>query len=176
MATDLFDSLFSDYTYLTEESLRTDPSGLAALELTYPKVLLLASASYLENATIEAILSLYAEPQPQELRIFVEKQALTRKFHTLFDWKNQKATGFFGFFGEDCKARYTEKRSAQDFCSKVDAFLQVGSLRNSLVHQNYADFDLGKTAGEIRDLHQEAKEFPSLIPQLVRPDIGVRLS
>ena len=41
----------------------------------------------------------------------------------------------------------------------IKAFLQLGSLRNQLVHQNFAQFTVDFTAEDIFDLYQKANEF-----------------
>lgn len=168
MPADIFESLYNDYNSLREGPLALDPSGLSALELTYPKVLLLASASYLEVATTEVVTGLFERPDVPELRIFVERRSLKRQFHSLFDWDSAKANKLFAFFGDDCKARFIEKkRQDAEFSGSVDAFMEIGSLRNQLVHNNYAEFTLNKTAEEIKSLHKLASSFPPMIPSIV---------
>lgn len=168
MPNDVFDSLFDDYTALRSGPLAQDPSGLSALELTYPKVLLLASASFLEVATVEAVSQLFHRPEIPELRVFVERRSLKHNFHSLFNWTTPTANGFFAFFGSDCKDRFTARKKVDaEFKAAVDAFLEIGSLRNQLVHNNYAEFTLEKTAGDIRDLHRTASKFPLGIAALV---------
>jgi hypothetical protein len=169
MHPDVFDSMYNDYRSLREGPLARDPSGLSALELIYPKGLLLASASYLEVSTIDVIAGLYEHASLPELRIFVEKRSLERRFHSLFDWKNRKATQLFSLFGDECKARFvSRKQSDAGFGLSVDAFMEIGSLRNQLVHNNFAQFRLDKTAEEIKELHDTARVFPHQIAVLVR--------
>jgi hypothetical protein len=175
MPNDIFDSLFDDYTALRSGPLAQDPSGLSALELTYPKVLLLASASFLEVATVEAVSQLFHRPELPELRTFVERRSLNHQFHSLFDWKTPTANGFFAFFGGDCKGRFTARKDTDaEFKAAVDAFLEIGSLRNQLVHNNYAEFTLEKTAPEIRHLHRTASNFPPQIAALVSSSTSVQ--
>lgn len=161
-------SVYDDFRGLYEVLRPSDPSGLASLERIYPKVLLLASASHLEVATIEAISNLYGGHSVTELQTFVKKRSLERSFHSLFDWSAPSANGFFGLFGPDCKKRYTDLRKSDDtFASYANAFLEIGSMRNRLVHQNYAQFRLEKTANEILKLDLLACEFPAYISVLV---------
>ncbi|MER6794411.1 HEPN domain-containing protein [Amycolatopsis mediterranei] len=168
MPADVFDTLFDDYRALRDGPLSQDPSGLNAMEQTYPKVLLLASASYLEVATTEVIAGLFHREDAPELGIFVERRSLKRQFHSLFDWENRKSNQFFSYFGDDCKARFLERMKLDtNFSAAVEAFLEIGALRNKLVHQNYAQFQLDKTAEEIKVLHRMASTFPQEIPSLI---------
>jgi hypothetical protein len=51
------------------------------------------------------------------------------------------------------------------FAISVKDFVQLGSLRNQLVHQNYASFTLEKTADEIWGLYESACKFIEVLPQ-----------
>ena len=44
------------------------------------------------------------------------------------------------------KQRVQEDR---DFDESVKAFLEIGNLRNQMVHEDYADFQLNKTVEEV---------------------------
>lgn len=162
------EGVYADFRVL-QESLRSDPSGLVALERIYPKALLLAAASHLEYVTTGKILELFNDLAVPELAIFVERKALKREYHKLFQWGNPgSAATLFSFFGTECKKRYDiRKRDDDAFAAEVDAFLRIGSARNDLVHNNYASFRLENTAEEIFELYQKARMFPSRIRTLV---------
>lgn len=161
--------IFNDFNQLTE-LLRGlhDFSGMTALEETYPKALLLASASHLEVTTTAAILDLWSGHQRTELQTFVERKSLTRNFHSLFNWTDRKANQFFGLFGTECGERFKARMQADEtFARCVNSFLEIGDLRNQLVHRNYAEFSLTKTAEEILELDGIASQFPSHIKPVV---------
>jgi hypothetical protein len=46
----------------------------------------------------------------------------------------------------------------------IRAFLELGNLRNQLVHQDYATFPLEKTSDEIYQLYQDALYFVDAFP------------
>ncbi|MER7445246.1 HEPN domain-containing protein [Micromonospora avicenniae] len=162
------EGVYQDFREL-KECLAGDPSGQVALERIYPKALLLAAASHLEHLTTAQILALFDDFRMPTLRIFVERRAIKRQYHTLFQWGNPGSAGtLFSLFGDDCKRRFDARRRADDeFASWVDAFLHIGTARNQLVHNNYADFRLDNTAEEIFDLYQKARNFPLRIRELV---------
>lgn len=161
-------SIFDEYHELAAGPFHDDPSGLAALGRTYPKVLLLASASFLEVATCQEVSLLYEQLVPDHLQKFVAKGALERKYHAMFDWNSRNANKFFSMFGEACRdCAKGRMKDDNEFAQVVGSFIEIGFLRNNLVHQNYASFVLDKTFGEVWTLHCRAREFPSLVPDLL---------
>ena len=50
----------------------------------------------------------------------------------------------------------------------MKAFLEIGNLRNQLVHENYADFRLDKTVDEIYGLYRTALYFLRVFPDAIR--------
>ena len=56
----------------------------------------------------------------------------------------------------------------QSLDDSIRAFLEIGNIRNDLVHGNYADFQLSKTADEVYGLYQSATEFVNDFPVSVR--------
>src|SRR5664280_1314030 len=172
----LIDALRADNEALKSVLTATEPSLVVSTEATMAKVLLLASASHLEQMTQEILLSFFSEitagtPAAVE---FVRNKAIARQYHTLFQWDKSNVSHFFGLFGKDFKkiAEETVKADSDlDLC--IRAFLEVGSLRNQLVHQNYASFVLDKTADDIVELYYRAARFLDRLPLLLRADVGV---
>ena len=58
----------------------------------------------------------------------------------------------------------------------VKAFLEIGHLRNQLVHKNYADFQLEKTLEEIYYRYQQANRFLITFPIVIRDCITAKKS
>jgi hypothetical protein len=63
------------------------------------------------------------------------------------------------------------KRSCQNEPGKVriNAFLELGQLRNCLVHQNFAEYAIEKSSDEICDLCRQADEFVCMVEALLQP-------
>jgi hypothetical protein len=51
--------------------------------------------------------------------------------------------------------------------ASLDAFLEIGRLRNELVHQDYANYVLLKTSAEIFQLYETAIRFIQALPQIL---------
>ncbi len=86
-----------------------------------------------------------------------------------FDWNALNANTFFAHFGEEYKKNAKERvEKDEGLKESIRAFLEIGSLRNKLVHHNYATFVLEKTADEIYRLYRVALKFMDFIPESLR--------
>ena len=61
-----------------------------------------------------------------------------------------------------------ETAGSDELKQSIKAFLEIGNVRNQLVHQNFASFSLEKTAAEIYALYKCALYFVDLIPTRLR--------
>jgi hypothetical protein len=52
---------------------------------------------------------------------------------------------------------------------RINAFLELGQLRNCLVHQNFAEYAIEKSSDEICDLCRQADEFVCMVEALLQP-------
>jgi len=155
------ESIYEDYCGLVEDLKERSPSGLAALNRTYHKVILVAAASSLENQVKRVVESLFSEHGRDELGVFVAKRVLDRDYYRLFDWNNEKAKSFFSSFGPHCSRLFEEtRRNDGEFERQHSSFMRIGRLRNQLVHQNYATFILDVTPEELVILYRSAVLFP----------------
>jgi RiboL-PSP-HEPN len=142
-----------------------------SVENILPKVLLLATASHLEFELQKLILDYFREitNNRDHAVAFVEKKAVARQFHTYFSWDAGNANSFFALFGNDFKIAMAELcQTDGDFAAAVKNFVAVGSLRNKLVHQNYAAFTMENTADEIWRMYESALRFIDRLPLLLR--------
>lgn len=148
-----------------------EPSLLVTADDCFRKALLLSAASHFETIVTEAIVRFFEESSSNNERVieFVRRKALTRQYHTLFDWEAKNANRFFAFFGNACRTSFEEKcKTEPRFDAAMSAFLEVGRERNRLVHQNFGAFSLEKTAEEIFELYSSAEYFVGAIQDLLR--------
>lgn len=122
-------------------------------ENSFRKTILLSSASYFEKEISDTVIE-FAKSHTgnNELVIAIIKQkAVSRQYHTYFDWdKATNANKFFSLFGEEFKKKMVIKVKEDpklDFAIK--SFLEIGQERNKMVHQNFAEVVIDKTAEEI---------------------------
>ena len=149
-------------------------------ESAFAKTLLIAAASYFEIRLTQIIIDLYLEMTHgvEELAEFVKKQAIGTRFAQLFQWGSGKGPGrnansFYVLFGEAFSAHMKQRvQEDREFDDSVRAFLEIGNLRNQMVHGNYADFQLNKTVEEVYSLYVRAHRFVDKFPDAIRQFIG----
>ena len=126
------------------------------------KVLLLSAASYFEDEIKELILDFVEKNSDNNLMIksFVKNKAVERQYHTYFDWKTGNANSFFSLFGDEFKNQAKgDVKDNSKLEKSIRAFLEIGNLRNELVHGNFAVFPIEKTVEEIYELYCSAHQF-----------------
>ncbi|MFD7783056.1 HEPN domain-containing protein [Streptomyces nojiriensis] len=142
----------------------------ATLQTTLPKVLLLAAASEFEERVCRSLKEhVAAHTLDSKILELVDQKAIRRQYHTLFDWDSRNAGKFWSLFGQDFK-NGMKKYCAQDakLAAHIAAFMEIGSLRNHMVHNNYASFALEKTLAEVYALYQQGDIFVGQIPELLK--------
>jgi len=132
-------------------------------ENNFSKNILLSAASYFEKEISETVIEFAkVHSDNDELVVSIIKQkAVSRQYHTYFQWDGSKnANTFFSLFGDDFKNKMSQKlKEDPKLEESVKAFYQIGQERNKMVHQNFAEIVLDKTAEEIYKLYQTALYF-----------------
>lgn len=145
-------------------------------ERNLQKTILLAAASYFEKEISETMIE-FAKSHSgnNELIISLIKQkAVSRQYHTYFDWdKARNANKFFSLFGDIFKAKMIENVKLDDRLDRsIRAFLEIGNERNKMVHQNFAEVIIDKTAEEIYKLYKDSLYFIETIKkELIKEEI-----
>ena len=137
----------------------------------FRKVLLLAAASYFEHQVSLHVLeyiSEFSEGKPMIVS-FVKNKAVSRQYHTWFAWKETNANQFFSLFGEEFKQYMNRNtKNSDELKESIQAFMEIGRSRNSLVHQDYATYLMDKTLDEIYKLYKSALKFVENLPSYLR--------
>jgi len=148
-----------------EVSLRT------VADENFRKSLVLAAASYFERRMTESVLTFVEDATNRNVLIaaLVRHKAVSRQYHTWFQWNESNANSFFGLFGNGfrdfMKARI---RGDGELDDSVRAFLERGRERNRLVHQDFGAVPLEKTSEEIHALYRRAVLFVEAVPRALR--------
>jgi hypothetical protein len=135
------------------------------------KILILSAGSYFEDKITTILLDFAKTKSNEDVRIvnFLKQQALNQRYHTLFVWgekdkpeePGKNANKFFSLFGEEFKKEVDDDIKKRDGLKEsIKAFIEIGHLRNILVHSNFAEYVYEqKTSDEIFALFQKAEPF-----------------
>ena len=157
------ETFYESHRALYQHLLDTNEISFAAdLNVTFGRSLVLAIASYFEHEVTEILREVPARHAAKNpiITSMIEKQAIARKYHTYFDWDGLRAGTFFALFGEGFKTSVQAKLKDEAVANRaLTAFLELGQLRNRLVHQNYVQFDVPKTPDELIQQFRAALPF-----------------
>jgi hypothetical protein len=139
------------------------------------KALLLSIASWFEfrlTSTVLKFAEIHSSNHPAMVSI-IRIKAISRQYHTWFKWDRCDAGPFYALFGECGSVLKRAVAADPDIAKGQSAFLQLGDLRNQLVHENFATFPLTKTAEDIFADYEAAEHYMSWIEaKLVCPQFG----
>lgn len=157
------------YNYLMDHN---EVSFATYIDSAYKKVLVLSSASYFESK-ISRLITEYASAvssSDKRLVTLVEQKVIKRQYHTLFNWEAKNANVFFALLGEDTKtAARTQIDANEELKRSEKDFIEVGRLRNLLVHENFAEYDVNITVDEIYEKYRSACVFVSFLSEVLNP-------
>ncbi len=168
MAADIIDTLYEEnkklLAYLTEQN---EITSISNVDNHFRKVLLLSAASYFESLIKNDIIVFVQNYTKSASLIleFIKNKAVERQYHTYFSWSSRNANSFFGLFGSDFREYMAKEiKASPELKDAISAFMELGEMRNNLVHQNFAIFPLEKTAEEIYQLYVKARLFVKMFP------------
>lgn len=170
-ATATIKSMFGEYeenhTFLIEHA----QVGFASdYKSQFSKMLLISTASYFETRITDLIKEIFRSEECSLLNSFLEKKALSRQYHTLFNWKQGGAgiNQFFSYLGKDfSKFVASVEKKDEKLTDAFANFMQIGAKRNALVHDNYATFNLDWTPEEIMSRFDSALHFTDTLLDIV---------
>lgn len=141
------------------------------LESNLRKTLLLSAASYFEVQLTRAVKAFTDEITSENELIsnLVQQKAISRQYHSWFDWEKSNANKFFSLFGSSFKEHMAGLiASSSDIDASIKAFLTIGNLRNLLVHSDYASYYITQTPAEIYELYKSANSFVAIVGKELR--------
>lgn len=159
---DIVESLYKDAADLDRLLMSQNEISLRIYaDSTLKKSILLASASYFERQICDLIIEYVTQTSVSERIVsFISNKAISRQYHTFFDWDANNCNKFISLFGSVFKNDFSAKiRSNSDLEESVRLFLEIGRERNRMVHQDFGQYELEKTAEEIHCSHGKAKLF-----------------
>lgn len=175
------DNIWQEYKSVCDLFARLgEMSAMVDYTNTMRKVIILSCGSYFEYEMTKMLKDYVLEASNGNVQIasFLERQAIRQKYHTLFDWGKQddpsrpstSANNFFKLFGDEFRMEVDAIIKAQpEIKESQNAFLELGHLRNILVHSNFADYAYSeKTPEDIYALYKKACQFIPFISEKLR--------
>jgi len=159
--------LYNDFENLKNYLLENkELDYLNTVEKQFTKNLIISSASFLESY-MQDILTNFVESTSnhQLITSFFKNKAISRQYHTYFDWNSKNANNFLGLFGIDFRDTTKAKIKEENTDKHIKDFLELGKIRNELVHQNFTLYTTDKTTKEIIELFDSAYKFLDFFKQ-----------
>lgn len=153
--------LYNDFENLKKYLLENkELDYLNVVEKQFTKNLIISSASFLESKLQEILIEFIESTSNHDLITnFFKNKAISRQYHTYFDWDGKNANNFLGLFGTDFKETTKIKIKEQNIDVFIKSFLELGKIRNELVHQNFTLYTTDKTTKEIIELFNNSYKF-----------------
>ena len=162
-AEDAIERLYREHDELVGHLLETQMiTWKSRVDEQFAKTLLLAVASYFEARITECVVEVFEDATGGSTALvsFVRTKAVERRYHDWFDWNARNANRFFRAFGDEFREMMGAKcANDPELNDAVSAFVELGKLRNQLVHENYATFSMQKTPGEVLLQYRAAMRF-----------------
>ena len=153
----LYDDFENLKNYLLENK---ELDYLNIVENQFTKNLIISSASFLESKMQEILINFIDTTSNHNLiTSFFKNKAISRQYHSYFDWNGNNANNFLGLFGTDFKEKTKEKIKKENIDGYIKSFLELGRIRNELVHQNFTLYSTDKTTKEIIELFNNSYKF-----------------
>lgn len=128
------------------------------------RILLISSANSFERHLTKFIPSVFSEKDNSILHNFLSKQALSRKYHTLFKWEqsttHKNCNTFYSLFGEDFKKEIRNKIEREDDLKKGENdFITLGNERNQITHKGVKFAEYNRDMDSVFELYKSALQY-----------------
>jgi hypothetical protein len=160
---------FKDAAALLEQA--GEVSLKVSVEGNLRRILLLSAASNFEHILSNEVEKFATEETKEHSLVMsmFKAKAITRQYHTWFDWTANNANQFFALFGNEFKQFMKRKVRCDDQLSRaITSFMDIGRDRNQLVHSDFASCYIEKTPDEIFEHYKSALYFVSSVGTFLR--------
>ena len=139
-------------------------------DVEFRKILVLSVSSFFEQQITDAVFRLGASTNSKTVENLIETKAISRQYHTYFQWDGNNANQFLRLFGSDFKDEVEKEIKEDDSLNEgCKSFLRLGEERNRLVHRNFASAQIDKTLHEIQESYRKALAFVDFLSRRIQP-------
>lgn len=125
----------------------------------FPKLFAVAGANFFEKIVCDFITECFSSNNIM-VSSFLSNQALARRYHVMFDWKESNANKFYSLFGKNfCDHMKSKLNADSNMKLNEKKFMALGQSRNKIVHEGISTFNLGKTASEVYSEFEKSLDF-----------------
>lgn len=145
-------------------------SEAQALQDVLRRSFVVGAASYFEQILKDALLGFVSGRSSGDTAMtsLVKMSLVDRGFHQMFQWEGKNANKFLAHFGPDLGEAMRRVCGGQ-LRDSVEAFMELGNLRNCIVHQNFHVFYFEKTMDECYASYKSAQEFVEYVAEQIAP-------
>ena len=144
------------------ESLNSkgDISLMLDIDHEFRKVLVLSIGSFFESQITDSMSNLANNTQSERIATLIKAKAISRQYHTYFDWGGNNPNSFLKLFGTAFKESVQkEMKKNSQLTNGCSGFLKLGDKRNVLVHENFGNAQMDWTLEEIMQMYRSALVF-----------------
>lgn len=128
------------------------------------RTFVVGAASYFEQVLKDVLLEFVSSRSGGDTAVtaLVKMSLVDRGFHQMFQWEGKNANKFLSHFGPDI-GESMKKVCSGDLKGSVQSFMELGNLRNCIVHQNFHVFYFEKTLDECYASYKTALAFVDFV-------------
>lgn len=130
----------------------------------FRKVLVLSAASYFETTITNSILILAKNTKIEPVWNFIKHKAISRQYHTYFDWEKKNINKFLKLFGDSFYTAISAEIDKDNTLKEgIENFMTLGNHRNLLVHENFASASMDLSTEEVIKMYRSALKFTEFL-------------
>lgn len=135
-----------------------------ALQDLLRRTFVVGAASFFEQRLKDALLDFTSKRSNADSAVvsLVKTALVDRGFHQMFQWEAKNANRFFTFFGPEL-GEEMKKKCGAELRGPMQSFMELGNLRNCIVHQNFHVFYFEKTLDECYVSYRDAILFVDFV-------------
>jgi hypothetical protein len=127
------------------------------------RTLVVIAANYFETE-ITDLIEKYLDRTTSGAPRAILKKALERKYYKFFDWDKPNVNLFLDLFGKEFRIMACEEIDESDELKEaIKSFLEIGEMRNQIVHKRPEDVTINKIVEEIYESYKKATSFVSFV-------------